>query len=205
VIAVSYVNDPFREKSLRLLGYALWLYEYGYRGNRVRRNGRLELPELATKIHLIDFGQGPVQAARLTGGDVFTAYYNTGIPNIEDYAVLPRALREYMAAFDYLRPLFRLAAIRNIVKLGVKLGPTADERAKTVTHVWGEVKDDQGRSAVSRLHSPEAEVIWTARAALAAVQKVLAGNASPGFQTPALAFGADFVLEAEGVTREDLN
>ena len=34
--------------------------------------------------------------------------------------------------------------------------------------------------------------------------KVLAGNASPGFQTPGKAFGADFVLECEGVRREDV-
>jgi len=33
----------------------------------------------------------------------------------------------------------------------------------------------------------------------------LANNAPPGFQTPALAYGADFVLECEGVTREDLD
>ena len=87
----------------------------------------------------------------------------------------------------------------------MKPGPTADKRARTCTHVCGEVEDGQGRRAVARLHGPEAGVVWTGRAALAAVQKVLAGNASPGFQTPALAYGADFVLEAEGVTREDLN
>jgi short subunit dehydrogenase-like uncharacterized protein len=46
--------------------------------------------------------------------------------------------------------------------------------------------------------------VWTSLAALAAVQKVLAGKARPGFQTPALAYGSDFVLECEGVTREDL-
>jgi short subunit dehydrogenase-like uncharacterized protein len=174
-------------------------------GNRVRRNGRLELPEQATKTRLIDFGQGPVQAVRLTWGDVFTAYYSTGIPNIEDYAVLPKALRQQMAAFDYLRPLFKLAVMRNVLKRGVKPGPTADERTRSFTHVWGEVEDDQGRRAVSRLHGPEAGVVWTTRAALAAVQKVLTSNAPSGFQTPALAYGADFVLECEGVTREDLD
>ena len=87
----------------------------------------------------------------------------------------------------------------------MKPGPTDDERNRTMTHVWGEVEDDPGRRAVSRLHGPEAGVVWTARAALAAVQKVLTGNAPPGFQTPALAYGADFVLECEGVTREDLD
>lgn len=174
-------------------------------GNRVRRNGRLECPAQSTKTRLIDFGLGPVEAVRLTWGDVFTAYYSTGIPNIEDYAVLPKAVRQQMAAFDYLRPVFKLAMVRNLLKRGVKPGPTVDERARTVTHVWGEVEDDQGRRAVSRLHGPEAGVVWTARAALAAVQKGLIGNAPPGFQTPALAYGADFVLECAGVTREDLD
>jgi short subunit dehydrogenase-like uncharacterized protein len=173
--------------------------------NLVRRDGRLEVPRPATKTRLIDFGKGPVEAGRLMWGDIVTAYYSTGIPNIEDYLVLPKALRQQMAAFDFLRPLFKFGALRNILKLGVRPGPTAEECARTVTHVWGEVADDQGRKVVSRLHGPEAGVVWTARAALAAVRKVLSGNAPPGFQTPALAYGADFVLECEGVTREDLN
>jgi len=173
-------------------------------GNRIRRNGRLERPEQATKTRLIDFGQGPIEAARLTWGDVFTAYYSTGIPNIEDYAVLPKATRQQMAAFDFLRPIFKIAWMRNLLKNGVTPGPTADKRARSFTHVWGEVEDDQGRRAAARLRGPEAGVIWTTRAALAAVRKVLKGNAPVGFQTPALAYGADFVLEAEGVTREDI-
>ena len=174
-------------------------------GNLVRRNGRLEHAEQGTKTRLIDFGRGPVQATRLTWGDVFTAYYSTGIPDIEVYAALPKATRQLLAAFEALRPLFRLSVMRSLLKLGVRPGPTADERSRTFTHVWGEVEDDEGRRAVSRLHGPEAGVIWTARAALKAVRKVLAGNAPAGFQTPALAYGADFALEAEGVTREDLS
>ena len=174
-------------------------------GNRVRHQGRLEIPKRGVKTRLIDFGRGPVQATRLTWGDVFMAYYSTGIPNIEDYVVIPGGMRRQMALIDSMRPLFKLGAVRNLLKRGVKPGPTAEQRSMTSTHVWGEVEDDQRRKAVSRLHGPEAGVEWTTRAALAAVQKVLAGNASPGFQTPALAYGANFVLECKGVTREDLN
>ena len=151
-------------------------------GNRVRRNGRLERPEQATKIRLIDFGKGPVQADRIPWGDVFTAYYSTGIPNIEDYSVVPKAMRQLAAIPNYLLPLFKLAVIRNLLKRGVKPGPTADERSRTFTHVWGEVEDDQGRRAVSRLHGPEAGIVWTARAALAAVRKVLAKMLLQGFK-----------------------
>ena len=44
----------------------------------------------------------------------------------------------------------------------------------------------------------------TAEAALALVERVLSGEAPAGFQTPAKAFGPDFVLRLEGVTRTDL-
>jgi short subunit dehydrogenase-like uncharacterized protein len=181
------------------------MIEYLHFGNRVRRQGRLQIPERVRKTRLIDFGKGPVPATRLTWGDVFMAYYSTGIANIEEYVTLPEAMRRKMVLLDYLRPLFKLSVVRNFLKRGVKPGPTAEQRTKTSTHVWGEVEDDHGRKAVSRLHGPEAGVVWTARAALGAVQKVLAGNLSPGFQTPALAYGADFVLECDGVTREDLD
>jgi short subunit dehydrogenase-like uncharacterized protein len=174
-------------------------------GNRVRRNGRLEIPKRSLKARTVDFGKGPVKATRLTWGDVFMAHYSTSIPNIETYAVLPVSIRRQIAIFGYLRPLFKLVAVRNLLKLGVKPGPTVEHCAKTSTHVWGEVEDDQGRKASSRLYGPEAGVIWTARSALAAVKKVLAGKASPGFQTPALAFGSDFVLDSDGVTRTDIN
>jgi saccharopine dehydrogenase (NAD+, L-lysine-forming) len=45
----------------------------------------------------------------------------------------------------------------------------------------------------------------TARTGVAALERVMNGGATPGFRTPSLAFGADFVLGIEGVTREDLD
>lgn len=154
---------------------------------------------------MIDFGRGPVRAVRLTWGDIFMAYYSTGIPNIEDYAVFSEKLSQQMNAIIKLRPLFNLSILRELFKRVTPAGSTAEERAKTQTHIWGEVEDDQGRKSVSRLHGPEAGVTWTALSALAVVQKVLDGNTLPGFQTQSLAYGADFVLECEGVTREDLH
>ena len=173
-------------------------------GDRVRRGGKLVVPESGVKTRTLDFGQGPVEATRFTWGDVFTAYYTTGIPDIEVYVALPAAMRKQMGLMKKLRPLFHFAPLRALLKRGVKPGPSAEARAKTVTHVWGEVADAQGRTAVARLHGPEAGLVWTTRAALAVVRKVLAGNVMPGFQTPARAYGADLVMECEGVTREDV-
>lgn len=173
-------------------------------GDRVRAAGKLIVPPNAVKLRNVDFGQGPVEAMRITWGDVYTAYHSTGIPDIEVYVVLPAAVRRQLTLFKALRPLFSLAPLRALLQRGVRPGPSAQARAQTVTHVWGEVSDAHGRRAVSRLHGPEAGLVWTTRAALAAVKKVLAGQIAPGFQTPGKVFGADFVLECEGVEREDI-
>ena len=173
-------------------------------GNRVRQNGRMVVPGREVVTRMIDFGDGPLQAIRFTWGDVFTAFYSTGIPNIEDYIFLSESMRRQMLMLDYLRPLFRLGMFRNFLKKRVKPGPTESDRDLTFTNVWGEVEDAQNQKAVARLHGPEAGVIWTAWAAIAAVKKILAGNAPPGYKTPAMAYGADFVLECEGVVREDV-
>lgn len=173
-------------------------------GDRIRRKGQLVVPEHGTVTRLIEFDTSPVEATRFTWGDVFTAYYSTGIPNIEDFLVLPPEMVRQLNMIAKLRFVLRSSLVRNFLKRGVKPGPTPDECAQTKTHVWGEVIDDDNNKAVSRLHGPEAGLSWTTLTAIEAVKKVLSGHAPPGFQTPAMAFGADFVLECEGVTREDL-
>ena len=56
---------------------------------------------------------------------------------------------------------------------------------------------------MSHLRTPEGYAL-TAETALAAAEKALAGAAQPGFQTPSLAFGPDFILEFSGVKRQDV-
>jgi short subunit dehydrogenase-like uncharacterized protein len=180
---------------------AIELLQYG---DRVRRNGRLTRPEAAGKTISVDFGGGPVKAQLVPWGDVFTAYYSTGIPNIEDYVAAPPSLRLQLAFGRAIAPLSKFAPIRNLMLTAVRPGPSAELRARTRTHVWAEAADEQGRRAVSRLHGPEAGLVWTTITALGAARKTLNGVASPGYQTPASAFGSDFVLEGEGVTREDV-
>ena len=68
---------------------------------------------------------------------------------------------------------------------------------------WGEVTDEAGGRAASCLHGPEGYTL-TMLTALAAVEKAVSGSAPAGFQTASKAYGADFVLGIEDVTREDL-
>jgi len=180
---------------------AIELLDYG---DRVRRNGKLVRPQTGGGTIAVDFGDGPVDAVRVPWGDVFTAYYSTGIPDIEDFVAAPPALQRRLAIGRMIAPWTKWAPVRNLLLMAVRPGPSAELRARTRTHVWGEVADEQGRRAVSRLHGPEAGLVWTTITALGAAQKALNGGAKAGYQTPASAFGKDFVLEGEGVTREDL-
>ena len=176
-----------------------------YGSSRRRRvNGEIVDVVGPRPTRTVDCGEGPIEVTLVTWGDVFLAYRSTGIPNIEVYTTIDPAMVRQMDMTDRMRVLFRSKLIRTMAKRSMSGGSTEDQRARTSSTVWGQVTDDDGNNAVSCLHGPEPGQVWTARAALAAVAKVLAGVVSPGFQTPSLAYGPDFVLEAEGVTRVDL-
>jgi len=55
----------------------------------------------------------------------------------------------------------------------------------------------------SRLQGPEGYK-FTMLTALRIAEKIISGDCEAGFQTPAKAYGADLVLEIEGVERQDL-
>lgn len=176
------------------------------RGGLVRRGGVLTAVPSAWKTRRVDFGEGERKAVTIPLGDLSTAWHSTGIPDIELYFAAPPGLRALAVASRYLGPLLGSAPVRRFLTARVRSGPpgpTEDERRRGRGFVWGEVEDDTGRRAVSRLATPEGYT-FTAHAALAVVERVLAGQAPAGFQTPARAYGPDFVLGLEGVTRTDL-
>jgi short subunit dehydrogenase-like uncharacterized protein len=187
-------------------GTATTMVENINRGGLVRRAGRLTPVPAAWRTREVDFGRGPVTATTIPWGDVSTAFYSTGIPDVEVYAAIPSSVRSMMKASRFLGPLLASAPVQRFMKKRIKAqppGPSERERARGASFVWGEVSDEEGQKRVSRLRGPEGYSL-TARTALKAVERVLGGAARPGFQTPSLAYGADFILEIEGVTREDL-
>jgi len=187
-------------------GTATTMIENLHRGGLVRRDGVLTPVTAGWKTRNIDFGRGPRTVVSIPWGDVSTAYYSTGIPNIEVYTAAPRPLRLAMKVSRWVRPLLASSAVQSFLTRRVRAGapgPTAEQRGRGRTILWGEVTDKAGGRAVSRLYGPEG-YSFTTLTALAAVEKVLSGSAPPGFQTPAKAYGPDFVLGIESVKREDL-
>jgi short subunit dehydrogenase-like uncharacterized protein len=46
--------------------------------------------------------------------------------------------------------------------------------------------------------------VLTAQAGVEIARRVIAGEAKPGFQTPSLVYGPDFILQFEGAGRDEL-
>ena len=134
-----------------------------------------------------------------------SAYQSTGIPHIEVYMALPTLRRRLLWATRFVRPILAMRPVQAFLKSRVrsgKPGPTPAERARGRSLIWGIAED--GKTAVrSRLETPEGYTL-TAITSVLMVQKALAGNAPAGYQTPSSAYGADLIMEVEGVVREDV-
>lgn len=178
------------------------------RGGLVRRGGALTPVPAAWRRRRIDFGRGPRPAVSIPWGDVSTAFHSTGIPDIEVYMAMPGAAITALRLGRPFLPLFRSPRLRGWLLRRYETGPpgpTAEQRARGFSVVWGEARDRQGAAVSSRLRGPEGYTL-TVHSSLAAVARVLQGEAPPGFQTPSRAFGPDFVLDLGGpdIVREDI-
>ena len=88
-------------------------------------------------------------------------------------------------------------ALLHLLAFGVPFAVYAWTRA----HVWARAADERGNEAQAWLETSEVYQ-FTAVAGVRCVEKVLEDRLR-GALTPALAFGADFVLEIEGTQRFD--
>jgi short subunit dehydrogenase-like uncharacterized protein len=186
-------------------GTATTMVESLHTGGMVRRNGILTQVPVAWKTRTIDFGTGPLGAFTIPWGDVSTAYYSTGIPNIEVYVAAPWQRRVVARLSRYLDWLLGSAPVQAFLKKRIRSGPpgpSVEERERGGSFLWGEATDNAGQRVVSRLRGPDGYT-FTALTALAVVDRVLASESPPGFQTPAKVYGPDFVLGVEGVVRQD--
>jgi short subunit dehydrogenase-like uncharacterized protein len=175
------------------------------RGGLVRRDGVLRRVPAAWKTRVIDFGTGPITAMSIPWGDVSTAFHSTGIPNIEVYVPAPLGLRLAARASRPFGWLLGSRPVQGLLRRRIQArapGPTEEQRARGRSYLWGEVLDRTGRRVVSRLQGPDGYTL-TVRAGLAIIERVLASDLKPGFQTPSTAYGCDFVLDLENVTRTD--
>ena len=173
------------------------------RGGAIRTGGKITPVPSAWAIRDIDFGEQTQTCMTIPWGDVSTAYYSTGIPEIQVYMAAPEGLRRAAKMARYLGPLMGWGPVQKYLQSKIKPGgPSDSAREKGYSLLWGEVSDDNGNVCTSRLRTPEGYTL-TALTSLLILKRVLNGDAPAGFQTPAKAYGADLILEIPGVVRTD--
>ncbi|MEO8605452.1 MAG: saccharopine dehydrogenase NADP-binding domain-containing protein [bacterium] len=187
-------------------GSAAALAEHAGIGVNVRRGGVITPVPPGSLRRRFDFGSGARDCCNVSWGDVAAAYYTTGIPDIAVYFEATPTLEAMLLANRFLGWMLRSPPWQVWLKAHAALlpeGPTAAERAPRNMVLVAEASDASGRTVRSRLCTPEAYT-FTAQVAPVIAQRVLRGDFEPGFQTPGRVYGADFVLQFAGVTREDL-
>lgn len=81
-------------------------------------------------------------------------------------------------------------------------GPGENSRENSKSYLTGKAWSKK-EIVQSHLETPNGYTL-TALSSVLIARKILSGNFKPGFQTPSSAYGADLILEFDGVARKDL-
>ena len=174
-------------------------------GGLIRQNGELTRINLGDKFLDIDFGSFKSKALCIPWGDISTAWRSTGIPNIEVYTGATEKMIKNARMTKYINWFLRLRWVKDIALKQIDKkppGPSDEKRESGRSFLWGKVWDESGKECVSRLETLSGYTLTAVTAVLIA-EKILKGNFKSGYQTPAMMYGADLILEVETSKRVD--
>ena len=176
------------------------------KGGQVRREGKIVRVAAGYRQRGIVFSDGQRRhCMTIPWGDVSTAYRSTGIADIRVYTAVPLLASVVTRLCSPLMVMLRVPSLQHWLKRRIAErvpGPTAQERAAGAMRLWGEVRNDDGETREAWLDVPEG-YDFTVASCLRTVQRVLQGDVAAGFQTPATAFGAEYVTTLPGCTFAD--
>lgn len=198
-----YLEIAFATANKASAGTAKTMLEMAQRGSVARREGALVPVPFGGEVRKIRFSDRERTAVAVPWGDLETAYKTTGIPNITVFMAMPPAQAR---AVRFLGPtltgVLRSDRIRSAALRWVERkvqGPVESERQAGRSFIHACARDAEEKSVEAWLETSESYA-FTALGGVLAVEHILAEN-PVGALTPALAFGADFVLEIEGTKR----
>jgi short subunit dehydrogenase-like uncharacterized protein len=173
-------------------------------GSLVRQDGKIVKIPLHSGIKEIDFGSFKTIAARIPWGDVSTAFHSTGIPNVEVYMGINKKIAMFIRSTQFLNWLLKRKWIKGLLlkKLDKMDGPKENARENSKSYLTGKAWN-KNKIVQSQLLTPNGYAL-TALSSVSIARKILNGNFKPGFQTPSSVYGADLIMEFDGVTRKDL-
>ena len=172
-------------------------------GGAARENGKIVRKPLGKKGMWVDFGEKKLFAMSIPWGDVATAYFTTGIPNIETYTTVKPKVYRMLKLQRLFNWLLRTEWVKNIIRKKIKkrpAGPDDTMRSKAKSLIWGEATNKEGKVVTGHFICADGYTL-TALSSLIISKKVLSTNFKPGYQTPASCYGEDLVMEIPGTVR----
>jgi len=168
--------------------------------SRVREAGAIVDVPFGARSRLADFGRGPEPSFVIPWGDVATAYFSTGIPNIEVHVpARSRSARSIRA----MQPLARVLSgamlrhgLHRLLRV-VAAGPSERQRGRQAAFVWGEVRNPAGELRRAELRTGDGYAL-TIQTALMAVRHVLDARPVAGYRTPSQLMGARCIERVTG-------
>lgn len=194
------LNLGFDSRSVFSPGTAKTAIEGLAQGGKIRRDGKIITVPLAYDVRRIDFGDGEKDAMTIPWGDVSTAYYTTGIPDIQVFVPgSPRMISQARRAND-IRPFLRLAWVQKLLKTFISRtvkGPGEEKRQQTPSFVWGEAINARGEKKTARIRTPNGYTL-TIMGALTVVEYLMMNQVAGGAYIPARLMGANLVTQLPG-------
>ncbi len=186
-------------------GTSKTMVEYLGQDVLVRENHRLKSIRPGERVRWIDFGEVRRLSTAISWGDVATAYVSTGVPNIEVFMGVPGSVPAVLRLSGFVAPILRTRWMKRQIHQWIEkriIGPTDQERHRSRSLLWGRAEGPGGKAVESRLTTPNGYSL-TAATAVEIACAAAAGRIDPGFQTPSLALGKDFILTIDGCYRRD--
>jgi short subunit dehydrogenase-like uncharacterized protein len=187
-------------------GTAVSGIENMHRQGRIRKEGKITQVPAAWQVLEQDFGRGPRKTVSIGWGDVSTAYYSTGVPNIETYFAVKTSAINILRLTRLIGPLLYTRIVRNILQWVIRTvnphGPSRQRNETGFNLMVGEMRDAE-RVVRTRMRVPEG--YWlTMLTTVEIMKRILNDDYKTGFQTPSLAYGTDFIMQFDRVEREEL-
>lgn len=163
-------------------------------GGKVRIHGQIKRVPLAWKTRFIDFGRGEKLATTIPWGDISTAFYTTGIPNIEVYIPISPKRLSILKRANSIRWLLGLSFVQNFLKkkAAEQKGPNMEQFKNQLTYVWGEAKNAHGNSKAVRITTANGYA-FTVVSSLGIAEYLLNNKVKGGYKTPSQLMGSDFI------------
>ncbi len=171
-------------------------------GGRIRKDGKIVKVPLAYKERQIDFGNGVKNAVTIPWGDVSTAFYSTGIKNIEVYIPISPKGAKNMRKMNWFRWLVKFKFVQNKMKQQIEKtakGPNEEQREKLKTYLWGEARNARGEKVTANLETCNGYQL-TYLAALNIGQHLLEQSKEGGAYTPSVLISNQLIFDIPGTS-----